>query len=73
MRLAYAEYRTWPDDEQRELIDGVAWNMNLAPFDVLLPETGGQRGVILRRFLPASSFDNARHSSCPESSIRLSW
>jgi len=72
-RYTYADYRTWPDDERWELIDGVAWNMSpapssthqailgelhiqvaphvkgthcrvfLAPFDVLLPETGGQR------------------------------
>jgi Uma2 family endonuclease len=69
----YADYRTWPEDERWELIDGVAWNMSpapssrhqgilgelhiqvaphlkgtpcrvfLAPFDVLLPETIGQR------------------------------
>jgi Uma2 family endonuclease len=72
-RYTYADYRTWPDDERWELIDGVAWNMSpapssrhqgilgelhiqvaphlkgtpcrvfLAPFDVLLPETGSQR------------------------------
>jgi Uma2 family endonuclease len=71
-RYTYAEYRTWPDDERWELIDGVAWNMSpapssrhqgilgelhiqvaphvkgtgcrvfLAPFDVLLPESGSQ-------------------------------
>ncbi len=71
-RYTYADYRTWPDDERWELIDGVAWNMSpapspwhqsllgelylqvapslrgtpclvfLAPFDVLLPETGNQ-------------------------------
>lgn len=27
----YADYRTWPDDERWELIDGVAWNMSPAP------------------------------------------
>ena len=71
-RYTYGDYRTWPDDERWELIDGVAWNMSpapstrhqgilgelhiqvaphvkgtgckvfLAPFDVLLPETGKQ-------------------------------
>jgi Uma2 family endonuclease len=71
-RYTYADYRTWPDEERWELIDGVAWNMSpapstrhqgilgelhiqvapflkgtpcrvfLAPFDVLLPESGSQ-------------------------------
>jgi Uma2 family endonuclease len=27
----YADYKTWPDDERWELIDGVAWNMSPAP------------------------------------------
>jgi Uma2 family endonuclease len=27
----YADYRTWPEDERWELIDGVAWNMSPAP------------------------------------------
>ena len=27
----YGDYRTWPDDERWELIDGVAWNMRPAP------------------------------------------
>lgn len=27
----YGDYRTWPDDERWELIDGVAWNMCAAP------------------------------------------
>ncbi len=27
----YGDYRTWPDDERWELIDGVAWNMSPAP------------------------------------------
>ncbi len=27
----YGDYRTWPDDERWELIDGVAWNMSAAP------------------------------------------
>ena len=27
----YRDYRVWPDDERRELIDGVAWNMSPAP------------------------------------------
>ena len=30
-RYTYGEYRTWPDDERWELIDGVAWNMSPAP------------------------------------------
>ena len=27
----YGDYRSWPDDERWELIDGVAWNMSPAP------------------------------------------
>ena len=27
----YTDYRTWPEDERWELIDGVAWNMSPAP------------------------------------------
>ena len=27
----YGDYRTWPEDERWELIDGVAWNMSAAP------------------------------------------
>ncbi len=27
----YGDYRTWPDDERWELIDGTAWNMGPAP------------------------------------------
>ena len=27
----YADYKTWPDDERWELIEGVAWNMSPAP------------------------------------------
>jgi len=27
----YADYRTWPDDERWELIDGAAWTMSQAP------------------------------------------
>ena len=72
-RYTYGDYRTWPDDERWELIDGVAWNMSpapssrhqgllgelylqvapplkgtrcrvyLAPFDVLLPDSAGQK------------------------------
>ena len=30
-RYTYADYRTWPNDERWELIDGVAWNMSPAP------------------------------------------
>ena len=29
--FTYADYRSWPDDERRELIDGVAYNMSPAP------------------------------------------
>ena len=29
--FTYADYRTWPEDERWELIDGVAWNMSPAP------------------------------------------
>jgi len=28
---SYGDYRTWPDDERWELIDGVAWNMSPSP------------------------------------------
>lgn len=38
--FTYADYKNWPDDERWELIDGVAWNMSPAPFDVFLPEKG---------------------------------
>ncbi len=27
----YGDYKSWPDDERWELIDGVAWNMSPAP------------------------------------------
>ena len=27
----YGDFRTWPEDERWELIDGVAWNMSPAP------------------------------------------
>jgi Uma2 family endonuclease len=30
-RYNYGDYRTWPDDERWELLDGVAWNMSPAP------------------------------------------
>jgi Uma2 family endonuclease len=30
-RFTYRQYRTWPDDERWELIDGVAWCMSPAP------------------------------------------
>ena len=29
--FTYRQYRTWPDDERWELIDGQAWNMSPAP------------------------------------------
>jgi Uma2 family endonuclease len=30
-RYLYRDYKTWPEDERWELIDGVAWNMSPAP------------------------------------------
>lgn len=30
-RYTYGDYRTWPEGERWELIDGVAWNMSPAP------------------------------------------
>jgi len=27
----YSDYRSWPDDERWELIEGTAWNMSAAP------------------------------------------
>jgi Uma2 family endonuclease len=30
-RYRYGDYKTWPDEERWELIDGVAWNMSPAP------------------------------------------
>ena len=30
-RYTYADYKTWPDDERWELIEGVAYNMSPAP------------------------------------------
>ena len=30
-RYTYGDYRSWPEDERWELIDGVAWNMSPAP------------------------------------------
>lgn len=30
-RYLYGDYRSWPEDERWELIDGVAWNMSPAP------------------------------------------
>ena len=29
--FTYGDYRTWPDDERWELIDGVAYDMSPAP------------------------------------------
>ncbi len=31
-RFTYRQYRTWPDSERWELIEGHAWNMSAAPF-----------------------------------------
>jgi Uma2 family endonuclease len=30
-RFTYRQYRTWPDEERREIIDGLAWAMSPAP------------------------------------------
>jgi len=30
-RFTYRDYRSWPEDERRELIEGVAWDMNPSP------------------------------------------
>ena len=30
-RYTYGDYKTWPDDERWELIDGVAWDMSPGP------------------------------------------
>ena len=46
----YADYRSWPEDERWELIDGVAWNMCAAPashHQSLLQELGRQIGNLL--------------------------
>ena len=29
--FTYRQYRTWPDSERWELIDGIAWSMSAAP------------------------------------------
>ena len=31
LRFTYADYRTWPEGERWELVDGEAWNMSPAP------------------------------------------
>jgi len=33
-RFTYRRYRTWPDEERGELIDGVAWAMSPAPIRI---------------------------------------
>ena len=46
----YVDYRSWPEDERWELIDGVAWNMWAAPtshHQTLLHEFGRQIGNLL--------------------------
>ena len=30
-QYTYIDYKTWPEDERWELIDGKAWNMSAAP------------------------------------------
>jgi len=32
-RFTYRHYKTWPEDERRELIDGHAWAMSPAPME----------------------------------------
>ena len=51
----YADYKTWPEDERWELIDGVAWNMSPAPsrsHQWLLMELGAQ----IRNFLEEKTY-----------------
>jgi Uma2 family endonuclease len=43
----YRDYRSWPEDERWELVDGVAWNMSAAPgvnHQGLVTELGRQIG-----------------------------
>ena len=30
-KFTYADYCSWPEDERRELIDGIAYDMSAAP------------------------------------------
>jgi Uma2 family endonuclease len=46
-RYTYADYRTWPNDERWELIDGVAWNMSPAP-------SSGHQGLLGELYIQAA-------------------
>jgi hypothetical protein len=73
--FTYGDYKTWPDDERWELIDGVAWNMSHADDDTqldgsksafryYLPSDGSKETPILRSPLTLSSpakAPNRRH------------
>ena len=52
----YADYRSWPDNERWELIDGIAWNMSPAPSRfhqwIVL-----EMGYLLKGFLEENSCD----------------
>ncbi len=60
-RYTYGDYRTWPEDERWELIDGVAWNMSPAPSashqallgELYLQVAPGLKGTPCRVFLAA--------------------
>ena len=56
-RFTYGDYRTWPDDERWELIDGMAWSMmqsygtrhqeTVGSFLCLISETVGKKNISL--------------------------
>lgn len=48
--FTYREYRTWPDGERWELIDGVAWNMSPAPL-LTHQDSAAALGTEIRNFL----------------------
>jgi Uma2 family endonuclease len=49
----YRDYRTWPEDERWELIDGVAWNMSPAP-SMAHQALSMELGYAIRSFLGKS-------------------
>ena len=53
--FTYGDYRTWPDDERWELIDGVAYDMSPAP---------GFRHQMVSSELVAQLVTHLRNSSC---------
>ena len=53
--FTYGDYRTWPDDERWELIDGVAYDMSPAP---------GSRHQMVSSELVAQLVTHLRNSSC---------